>query len=232
MGLNVQQLAVTSLSAHDREEVRGFHRPARTHVLHLLRSVLPHRGAGGVPPRPWRPSAWARPFPPEVAPTSCLDSCYGRPVPRRATSCERRRRTAEAEPLGERGCPGRGNPEPTRTARMARTIRARPPTKSAVRPHARAGRGRPRVVGLAQPRHPAAAVAPCALTVSASAAVAGVALAAVSGGLGVARAARQRHGPAPRAESPLCDAALNRSDCSPGSLFAAGLAHSTCPPQT
>jgi len=154
MGLNAQLLAVTSLSAHDREETRGFHRPARTHVLHLLRSVLPHRGAGGVPPRPWRPSAWARPFPPEVAPTSCLDSCYGRPVPRRATSCERRRRTAEAEPLGERGCPGRGNPEPTRTAHMARTIRARPPTRSAVRPHARAGRGRPRVVGLAQPRHP------------------------------------------------------------------------------
>ncbi len=65
---------------------------------------------------------------------------------------------------------------------------------------------------------PPAAVAPYALTVSASAAVAGVALAAVSGGLGVARAARRRHGPAPRAESPLRDAALNRSDCSPASL--------------
>ncbi len=52
MGLNVQRLAVTSLSAHDREETRGFHRPARTHVLHLLRLVLPHRGAGGVPHGP------------------------------------------------------------------------------------------------------------------------------------------------------------------------------------
>jgi hypothetical protein len=66
--------------------------------------------AGGVPPPPWRPSAWARPFPPEVAPTSCSDSCYGRPLPRRATSCERRRHRVEAEPLGECSCPGRGDP--------------------------------------------------------------------------------------------------------------------------
>ena len=48
---------------------------------------------------------------------------------------------------------------------------------------------------------PPAAVAPYALTVSASAAVAGVVLAAVSAGLGVAWAARRRHGPTPRASS-------------------------------
>ena len=102
-------------------------------------------GAGGVPPPPRRPSAWARPFPPEVAPTSCLDSCYGRPVPRRATSCERRCPTAEAEPLGERGCPRRGD----------LSLRAPPalPVLSALV-------GRPGALCVRTP----AAMAPCALT--------------------------------------------------------------------
>jgi len=104
-------------------------------------------------------------------------------------------------------------------ARPVLSALVRRPGALCVRTHGRLEAGLV-LSGSLSPGIPAAAVAPCALTltVSASAAVAGVVLAAVSGGLGVARAARRRHGPAQRAESPLRDAALNRSDCSPASL--------------
>jgi hypothetical protein len=136
-------------------------------------------GAGGVFPPPWRPSARARPFPPEAAPASCSGLCYGRPVPRRATSCERRRHTAEAEPLGV----WLSGP------RRPLSRRELPIRSAVVRPHGPVEAGLV-LSGSLSLGIPPAAVATCALTVSASAAVAGVAW-----------AARRQHGPAPRAWS-------------------------------
>jgi len=112
-------------------------------------------GAGGVPPPPWRPSAWARPFPPEVAPTSVQirvrgDRFRAGPTPANADAIQ-----PKSNPSANVVVRATATPEPTRTVCTARTIRARPPTRSAVSPHTRAGRGRPRAVGLAQPRHPA-----------------------------------------------------------------------------
>jgi hypothetical protein len=131
-------------------------RSARTHVLQLLRSVLPHRGAGGVPP-------------PAVAPVRrgrglFLRRSRPRLVQVRVTGDRFRAGPPPANADAVQPKPNHwanvvvraaATPELTRAARTARTIRARRPTRSAVGPHARAGQGRPRAVGLAQPRRPA-----------------------------------------------------------------------------